>query len=209
MHSQAVGMSNILCHFSASLPLGEVGKEAHRGEKMRYGLCFLSMRHTKQNRVRMKAKHCSEKWSGLCRPPVLKGETIPHWALPHLYNIWHHTFATSLYICFLTSVHNVTGAVPPPPNRRSFHFTKARCHSCSFLLLISGVMSICTALLEMCCCFCSTGRDLSSCPSPMVNAPSTLHMFWRLLIFLFPLFSAEWIQHVTEQEYKWYFPKTY
>lgn len=61
-------------------------------------------------------QHCSEEWSGLCRPPVQKEETIPPWALPHLYNIWHYAFATSRYICFLISVHNVTGTVPPPPN---------------------------------------------------------------------------------------------
>lgn len=121
---------------------------------MSCGLCFLPTSHTKLNRARVKAKHCSEKWSGVCRPRVLKGETVPHWALPHLYNIRHYTFAASLYICFLTSVHSVIGTFPPPPNRGAFHFTQAHCHGCRFLLLISGVMSICTALLEMCCCLC-------------------------------------------------------
>lgn len=93
-----------------------------------------------------------------------------------------------------------------PQTRGSFHFTQARCHSCRFPLLISAVMSICTALLEMCCCLCSTGREISSLPSPMTNGPSTLHIFWRLLIFLFPLFSAKCIQCVTEQEDTWCFP---
>lgn len=179
MHSQALRMSNILCPFSASLPLGEVGKEAHSG-KMRCGQCFLSMRHTKWNRACVKAKHCSEGRSGLCRPPALLGDTALHWARPHLYNIWHYTFATSLCTCFLTSVHNVTGSIPPPPDKRILSFTEAHCHGCRFLLLVSGVMSICTALLETCCCPCSTGRELSSLPSAMTNAASTLHIFLRL-----------------------------
>lgn len=36
-----------------------------------------------------------------------------------------------------------------PQTRGSFHFTKAHCHGCRFLLLTAGVMSICTALLEV------------------------------------------------------------
>lgn len=61
-----------------------------------------------------------------------------------------------------------------PQARTSFHFTKAHCHICRFLLLASGVISICTALLEMCGCLCSTDR-ISSLPPPTANAPLTLH----------------------------------
>ena len=63
-----------------------------------------------------------------------------------------------------------------PQARGSFHFTKAHCHVRRVLLLISGVISISTALLEMCGCLCGQTERISSLPPPMANAPSTLHI---------------------------------
>lgn len=66
--------------------------------------------------------HCSAERCRLCRPPARQGETVPYWALPHLYNIWHQPFATSFYTCFLTSAHSGTGNAPPPSLKRTRSF---------------------------------------------------------------------------------------
>lgn len=141
------------------------------------------------------AKLCSEEWSRLCRPPVLK---LPLTELSHICTTSDTALLQPHPTRFLTIVHSVTGTVPPPPNRGSFPFTKAHCHGCRFLLLISGVMSICTALPEMCCCLCSTGRELSL-PSPMTSAASHC-TFFRDYLFSCSLCSLQSVSNMSQSK---------
>lgn len=96
-----------------------------------------------------------------------------------------------------------------PQARASFHFTKAHCHICRFLLLASGVISMCTAL-EMCGCLCSTDR-ISSFPLPWPMLPWCCILV-RAYLFscpfpLFPTVLAECFQQDTEQAYTWSFSR--
>lgn len=193
MNSQAVGMSNMTLPLPLLLCLWEKWGRRHTVER-RWSVSCPWGTPSETEHV------CGEAllWRVVQALQATCSETAPHRALPHLYNIWHCTFATSPYTCFLTIVHSVTGTVPPPPNRGSFPFTKAHCHGCRFLLLISGVMSICTALPEMCCCLCSTGRELSL-PSPMTSAASHC-TFFRDYLFSCSLCSLQSVSNMSQSK---------
>lgn len=147
-------------------------------------------------------QHCSEDWYRLCRPPVRKGEIVPYGALPHLYNIWHYPFATSLYICFLTSVHNVTGTVPPPPSERILSFRSGALSypqiPAAYFWCDFHMHSTCR---DVCLSLRYRQREYCLCPLPWPTVPQhCTFVRAHLSSCLFPVFPtvlAECVRHDT------------
>lgn len=208
--SQAMEMRNILRPLSASLPLGGVGREGHSGEKMRCWLCFLSTEAHKANQSMCEGMDSIARKTGIGH--LFGREKLSLTELPHICTTSdtiplqpHSTYVFSpLYTA-------LQAPFPLPQARGSFQFTKAHCHIRRFFLLISGVISICAALLETCGCLCGADREnVIFSPSHGQRSLSTAHLLELSCFRLFPLFPtvlAECIQHDTEQVYTWCFPR--
>lgn len=89
--------------FLSVSPLWGGGEERDSGEKMRWCVCFLSMQIWKVNWTTREGIGSITLKISIGSTDHLSGRNCLVLSI-HLYNIWHHSFATSLYICFLTSV---------------------------------------------------------------------------------------------------------
>lgn len=94
---------------------------------------------------------------------------------------------------------------PLPQARGSFQFTKAHCHIRRFFLLISGVISICAALLETCGCLCGAGREnVIFSPSYGQRSLSTAHLLELSCFLVCSLYSLQCLQsasNMTQSRY--------
>lgn len=195
--------------FLSVSPLWGGGEERDSGEKMRWCVCFLSMQIWKVNWTTREGIGSITLKISIGSTDHLSGRNCLVLSI-HLYNIWHHSFATSLYICFLTSVQSCRHHSSSPKQEDPFIspccFVISADSCCFFLFFFfSGVISTCTTLPETYGFLCSTYRRVLS---HIQHSQQCTFMSAYICSHLLPLFPAVLAQCMQrDAKCAWPFPR--
>jgi len=167
---------------------------------MRCRLCFLSMEAQKANQSMCEGMDSiALKTSVGSAGHLFRREKLSLMELSHICTttdtIPLHPHST----CVFSPVYTMLQALFLLPEAgRSFHFTKAHCGIREFLLLISGVISICTALLETCGCLCGTDRkSIIFAPSHGQHSLNTAHLLQLTYFLACSIYFLQCLQSVS------------